>query len=247
MKILHWNIQQGGGRRIPRIVETILAHQPDIVTFNEFRSQPGVPLVSMLGNHGWTHRESTMPPAGENGICVLSRISLRRGQPCPLPPRNQARWLDIEVPNHNFSVTAVHIMCSVPKEKDGRPVEAKTRFWNSVLHMAEGRLQTPCLLVGDFNTGAHFTDEIGKTYVCAGHFERLSSLGWTDLWRHHNRGPTEWTWFSKLKGGFRGNGFRLDHAFASPLLLPRVSRCYYSHSEREARISDHSALILEVD
>jgi hypothetical protein len=33
--------------------------------------------------------------------------------------------------------------------------------------------------VGDWNTGAHRRDETGKTYVCAEHFLKLSSMGWT--------------------------------------------------------------------
>ena len=39
---------------------------------------------------------------------------------------------------------------------------------------------------------------------------------------------------------------RLDHAFATPALLPRITACRYSHAEREAKVSDHSALILEI-
>ena len=101
--------------------------------------------------------------------------------------------------------------------------------------------------MGDWNTGAHRLDETGKTFVCAEHFAKLSSLGWTDLWRHHNSGATEWTWYSRLKGGVRGNGFRLDHAFATPSLRSRITSCKYSHAERDAGISDHSMLIVEVE
>ena len=102
------------------------------------------------------------------------------------------------------------------------------------------------MFVGDWNTGAHRLDETGKTFVCAEHFSRLSTLGRTDLWRHHNSGIAEYTWYSKRKGGVRGNGFRLDHAFATPSLTPRVTCCRYSHVEREAGISDHSIVIVEI-
>ena len=78
-------------------------------------------------------------------------------------------------------------------------------------------------------------------------FAKLSAMGWTDLWRHHNPGITEYTWFSKFKGGARGNGFRLDHAFATPGLVARVQGCRYSHAQREAGISDHSLVIVEVE
>ena len=123
---------------------------------------------------------------------------------------------------------------------------AKTRFWDAVLQEAESRLEEPFLFVGDWNTGTHRLDETGKTFVCAEHFGRLATLGWTDLWRHHNPGITEYTWYSTLKGGARGNGFRLDHAFATPSLTPHVISCRYSHREREAGISDHSIVIVEI-
>ena len=51
----------------------------------------------------------------------------------------------------------------------------------------------------------------------------------------------------KLQFGANGNGFRLDHAFVTPALLPSVGRCWYSHGEREAGISDHSILMVEAE
>jgi exonuclease III len=103
------------------------------------------------------------------------------------------------------------------------------------------------MFVGDWNTGAHRLDESGKTFVCAEHFARPSSLGWTDLWRTHNPTTTEFTWYSKRKGGVRLNGFRLDHAFATPALPPRITSCRYSHAERDAGVTAHSMVIVEVD
>jgi exodeoxyribonuclease-3 len=66
------------------------------------------------------------------------------------------------------------------------------------------------------------------------------------MWLHHNR-ATEWTWYSKLKGGTHGNGFWIDHAFATPTLRQRITSCLYSHDEREAGVSDHSIVIAEVE
>jgi exonuclease III len=67
------------------------------------------------------------------------------------------------------------------------------------------------------------------------------------MWRHHNPDTTECTWYSKFKGGVRGNGFRLDHAFATLSLRPRVTACRYSHVERDAGVTDHSMVIVEID
>ena len=128
-----------------------------------------------------------------------------------------------------------------------RPGVAKTRFWDAILQSAFDRKAEPFLFIGDFNTGRHRMDELGKTFVCAEHFERLTQSGWIDAWRHFNGACLEGTWYSRFPGGRKGNPFRLDHAFVSPALLPRLRNCYYSHSEREAGISDHSMIVVEFD
>ena len=155
-------------------------------------------------------------------------------------------WLDVDFPEYGFGIGVLHILGSVPKLKGGIRGEAKTCFWNAVLRAADARLHEPFLFVGDFNTDAHRLDEVGQTFFYAEHFGKLSSSGWTDAWRYHNPGTTEWTWYSRFKGGARGNGFRLDHAFATPSLIARVTSCRYSHTEREAGVSDHSMLVMEV-
>src|ERR1039458_7385093 len=99
------------------------------------------------------------------------------------------------------------------KEPEGA---AKTRFWDALLAAAEARISEPLLFVGDFNTGMPLVDEAGSTFVCAEHFARLAALGWIDVWRHFHGGATEYTWYSQPKGGAPANGFRLDHAFATP-------------------------------
>jgi exodeoxyribonuclease-3 len=246
MKLLSWNIQHGGGNRISRIIEAIGGHDPDVIALSEYRTRPGALLCSTLAERGWPHIEVTEPVRSDNGLCVLSRTPMERTRPCPAPAENVVRWLDIDFPEYGFGLGLLHILCTVPGLKDRVTGEAKARFWEAVLGAAEARLHEPFLFVGDFNTGAHRLDEQGKTFICADHFGRLSEIGWTDVWRHYNPDCTEWTWYSKLKGGDRGNGFRLDHAFATPILVPRIKQCWYSHGEREEGASDHSMVIVEI-
>jgi exonuclease III len=244
MKLLAWNIRHGGGARLGRIVEEITAHDADAIVLTEYRAVPGKELLAELWDRGWPHAATTDALGNENGIVVFSRSPVRRTS-APAAPEHQVRWLDFVLPEYGFGVSALHIMAAGSGKRHPANLE-KVRFWNTVLMAAETRRQEPLLFVGDWNTGLHHADEQGKTYVCAEQFGRLASIGWTDVWRRHNPGLNEWTWYSTLKGGARGNGFRLDHAFASPSLLPRVRSCRYSHREREARISDHSILIVEI-
>jgi exonuclease III len=244
MKLLSWNIQHGGGTRDVRIVSAIADHNPDIIALTEFRAKPGMALCQAFAANGWPYIASSGPAGIDNGICVLSRTPLRCDRPSTAPPENAVRWLDVDLPEMGFGFGVVHILTALPgaKEPEGA---AKTRFWDALLAAAEARLSEPLLFLGDFNTGTPLVDEAGATFVCAEHFARLSALGWIDVWRHFHGDATEYTWYSLPKGGAPASGFRLDHAFATPSLLPRVTACRYSHTEREHKVSDHSPMILE--
>jgi exodeoxyribonuclease-3 len=245
MTLLSWNIQHGGGARIPRIVEEIAAYDPDVVAVTEFRTMPGAALCAAMTERGLPYVEITSQTWDQDGVAVFSRTQMRRSLLCPAPPESQNRWLEIDLPEHGFGVGVLHIMAAGSSAKSPATA-AKTRFWDALLQAADARLHQPFLFVGDWNTGAHRVDESGKTFICAERFAKLSAMGLTDLWRHHNPGVTEYSWFSKFKGGARRNGFRVDHAFATPSLGPRVTSCRYSHVERNAGVTDHSMVIVEV-
>jgi exonuclease III len=244
VNLLTWNIRHGGGARLARIVEELAAYDADVVALTEYRAGPGEELRAAMREREWPHVETTAITGNENGIAVFSRTPIRTRQ-CPAAAEHQARWLDMDLPEYGFGVGVLHIPAAGSSRTHPLNV-SKARYWDTVLCAAEARLQEPFLFVGDWNTGAHRVDEKAKTFACSEHFLKLSAIGWTDMWRHYNPGTTEWTWYSTLKGGARGNGFRLDHCFATPSIRSRVKSCRYSHVEREAGVSDHSILLVEV-
>jgi exodeoxyribonuclease III len=244
MTLLTWNVRLGGGARVARIVEEIAAHDPDVIALTAYRAAPGKELRAAFAERGWTFFESTVPNENERGIAVFARTPLR-ALPCPAAPEHRDRRLDVALPEYGFGLSVLYIMAAGSSKLHPLSL-AKARFWDDVVQGASARLGEPWIMTGMWNTGAQRVDETGKTFVCSEQFRKLSELGWTDLWRHHNPTMTEWTWYSTRKGGVRGNGFRLDHAFATPSLLPRVASCRYSHRERDARVSDHSIVMVEI-
>jgi exonuclease III len=246
LRLLAWNIQNGGGTRLPHIIEEISAYDSDVVALTEFHVGTGLTLCAALKERGLPYVEITSTTADQDAVAVFSRTPIRRSRFCPAPPESQNRWLDIDLPEYGFGVGILHIMAAGSSAKSPATA-AKSRYWDAVLQAAEARLSEPFLFIGDWNTGAHRIDESGKTFVCAEQFAKLSAMGWTDMWRHYNPGVTEYTWFSKFKGGARRNGFRVDHAFATPSLQPRITSCRYSHAERDAGVSAHSIMIVEVE
>lgn len=62
-----------------------------------------------------------------------------------------------------------------------------------------------------------------------------------DAFRHINPLLQEYSWVGRT-----GDGYRYDHCFVSKNILPAVEKCFYLHEPREARLSDHSAIIAEL-
>ena len=98
-----------------------------------------------------------------------------------------------------------------------------------------------CLVVGDWNTGLHHLDEPGATFACADRFALMERRGYVDLWRRcHGAGARDVSWVSA-----RGVGYRIEHAFSTPSVAGRVTRCEYDHSIRGV-LSDRSAMMTEL-
>ena len=98
------------------------------------------------------------------------------------------------------------------------------------------------LAMGDFNTCRAYVDEPGATDVTALFLDKIQDAGYRDVWRDRFPDGREYSWYSH-----RGNGFRIDHAFASSrLALSGSADIRYSHAERTSGLSDHSALIVEI-
>jgi hypothetical protein len=63
MTFLVWNIQKGGGTRIPRIVEEISAYDPDVIALTGYRAAPGVALCDAMNERGLPYVETPNRPA----------------------------------------------------------------------------------------------------------------------------------------------------------------------------------------
>jgi exonuclease III len=73
LKLVAWNIQHGGGTRLPPIVEEISAYDPDVVAVTEFRARPGMAPRAAMKEGGLPHVETTNPAGRQKGVAVFSR------------------------------------------------------------------------------------------------------------------------------------------------------------------------------
>ena len=227
-----FNIRHGGGSRIERIQRSIASHAPDVLIVPEYRNNAaGATLRRWLGEFGHRYQAAgvTAEPA-HNSVLVSSRLPFREIV-FPTLGAEARRCVAVKIGR----ITLLGVYFAV--------MEAKRPLFQFLQGLPKALLKVETLLMGDFNTGCRYWDEGRMDLSLVEEFGKLIGGGWTDVWRARNPGVREWSW---VEPWGRHVGYRLDHALVSPALLPRVTDVRYSHAERTAGVSDHSALILEL-
>ncbi len=230
MRVISWNVRHGGGNRVAAIIDSLAAYEADVIVLVEFHQGPtGQALRFALDRLGFKNQATAPAGLKQNSVLVAARLPFA---PLVLPGISESDGHRVVgVRFDDFDLFGFYFANQ----------EAKIPLWQTLVAAAPALVQNRTLLVGDFNTGRHRFDETGSTFWCAEYFEALLAAGMVDAWRHTHGDATEWTWFSS-----HGNGFRLDHAFVTAPLLASLKAARYSHTEREARISDHSMLVVDL-
>lgn len=232
MKLLSFNIRHGGGSRIERIKGVILHHRADTIILPEYRhNAAGAILRQWLPAAGYPHQAAgvTQVPA-HNSVLVASRTPFMALE-FPELGAEARRCVAVKFP----ALTLFAVYFAV--------MEKKRPLFEFLQRLPKEYLKKPALIMGDMNTGCRYWDEGRMDLSLVEEFRKLLGCGWTDAWRSRNPGVREWSW---VEPWGRHIGYRLDHALVSPALLPRVEHVHYTHAERDAGISDHSALVLEL-
>ena len=249
MRLVAWNIRAGGGRRVEGIARQLRRWRPDVVALSEVRgTPPSLLLGELLAAGGLGEQRSTSDPGSprENALLVASRWPLE-----PMEardgPAEALRWLPLEVraPQYaggTFLLGAMHVANLV------NGPSRKFAFLEALRTFAYAHPDAAGLLAGDTNTGRIHLDEERPVFD-ARHDRWMTSMaaaGWPDVFRLRHPRARQFTWYSPNGG----NGFRLDQAFVSRRLLPRVRSVRHAwgrspgNTRRDA-LSDHAALILD--
>ena len=230
MRLLAWNIRQGGGSRLLPICEAIGRHDADVLVISEYRGgDAALRLCEALARLGYPYMTSLRPPPGKSGVLIAARRRFRAHAPLDAALPEPYRLVHVEI--GKLSLCGVYMPNLL----------AKVPYWEAVVAGLAARIDGHTLAIGDFNTCRAYVDEPGAIDRCAYFMDRVAELGFCDLWRHRYPEGREFSWYSH-----RGNGFRIDHAFLSPALAKRAKAIRYSHDERLSGLSDHAPLILDL-
>jgi exonuclease III len=230
LKILCLNIRSGSGSRWGAILEFVDEQDPDVVVLTEWRRSTSPGRAEEWANTRGMQWSSACDGATRNGVAIASKV---RFDCVSATPGQESAGTILRAAFFGWTMLA----CYFPQG------EAKGRYFDVCRDVARACSGHPLLVLGDLNTGNQLADKTlgGVNYACADKFDRLSSTaGLIDLWRLTNgTHAREWTWRTPK------NGFRIDHAFGNGEFLERYRPGgHYDHAPREARFSDHSALLV---
>ena len=230
MRLLAWNIRQGGGSRLAGIMDAITRHDADVLILSEYRGGDSAErLRAALKVSGYRYVSRLVPPPRCTGVLIAARRRFVERGPVCASVEEPWRLLDVDL--GVLRLTGVYM----PN------LQKKVPYWQSLVDVFATRVSGDALAIGDFNTCRAFVDEPGAIDTTAHFMDSMDAIGFRDLWRHRYPDGREFSWYSH-----RGNGFRIDHAFLSPSLAARAGAIRYSHDERRAGVSDHSILLLDL-
>ena len=231
MRLLAWNIRHGGGARLAAIGQALAAHEADILVISEYRGGDSANrLRAMLAGLGYPYATTLTPPPGKNGVLIAARHPFGEHGAVSDAVPEPYRMVRVEF--------AGLVLCGIYMPN----LLKKVPYWEALIASLAAEADGAALAIGDFNTCRAYVDERGAIDATAHFMDRIEAIGFCDLWRRRYPEGREYTWYST-----RDNGFRIDHAFLSPVLAARANAVRYSHEERLAGISDHSPLILDLD
>jgi exonuclease III len=76
MRLLAWNIRQGGGSRLARIADALAHHEADILVLSEYRGgEAAARLRATLKVLGYRHATAFAPPPSRSGVLIAARCA----------------------------------------------------------------------------------------------------------------------------------------------------------------------------
>jgi exodeoxyribonuclease III len=254
MLLITWNVNSLRVR-LPRLLELLEKHRPDVVCLQETKAEPAAFPHAELRESGYAAVDHS---AGRwAGVAILAREPLELEAPrSGLEGERQAgeaRWLEATV--DGVRVVSVYV-------PNGRAIGTETfsdklAFFEALAERAAELASGPAVIAGDMNVcrtdldvydPAAFAESTHVTPEERGRFEAILGTGFTDAFRELHPGEQGFTWWDYRAGHFhRRLGLRLDYALLSKDLRPRLESCGIDRDFRKGqKPSDHAPLLVEL-
>jgi len=254
VKAVTWNVNSLKAR-MPRVLELLEAHQPDLLLLQETKTEPDAfPHLELeaAGYHAEHHsagRWAGVAVVVPRGVELSEARAGLEGEPAV----DEARWLEVDADGQR--VVSVYVPNG--RSPDSPQYAEKLGFLEAAAERIRALSHDPLLVAGDFNVCPTDLDVYdpeafaGATHVTPPERERFAGLleaGTVDAFRELHPEEQGFTWWDYRQGHFhRKMGLRLDAFLLSPPLASRLESCGIDRGFRKGpKPSDHAPLIAEL-
>jgi len=229
MKILSWNIQSGGGRRLHLIIERILTLEPDIFIATEFRAnKSAAALNNALRVLYPYHAHAASEFSNINSVAIYSKENFTR-LPCRCAKEDRHRFISINL--NGVKIIGAYFAQGMAKQSQ----------FNYLIKDAQRNGTKNKIIIGDLNTGNSDMDSEYSSFYCEDDFRILATKLFSDAYRYKNKQKRVYSWWSN-----NGYGYRIDHCLCDASLSKKIKKCYYIEKWKDAGASDHAPLFVEL-
>lgn len=228
LRILSWNIQQGGGSRTMGILKALQSLSAEIIILSEFKNNDkGLLIRDKCLKMGYKFQFVTDSKRDENAVFIGSKFPANS----ILHPAADTTYhhgiLEIQLPA--FRVIGVYL-----------PHKKKHKLFPYIQNLIAASDQ-PYIIAGDFNSGINGVDQEGNSFWYQPEMKQFEKIDYFDAYRQIHGAAKTYSWYSHQK-----NGYRYDHTYVHKDLIPLIKNCDYLHDWRENKLSDHSPMLLEL-
>jgi exodeoxyribonuclease III len=250
VKLVTWNVNSIKAR-LPRLLELLAVHDPDLVCLQETKSAPEAFPHGPLAEAGYVAADHC---GGRwAGVAVLARAATPPTDVvCGLPgeaAEDEARWVEATV--DGVRVASVYVPNG--REVDTEPFHQKLQFLEAMRERVRAHDDGPLVVAGDVNVcrtdlDVHDPTLVGTTHITPEERARLEAVldaGLVDAYRHLHPDEVGYTWWDYRAGHFhKGIGLRLDLVMVTPDLAERLETCGIDRGFRKGpKPSDHAPLV----
>jgi exodeoxyribonuclease-3 len=243
IKIINWNIAHPSLSRTHRIAHWLETREENILILTETSDSPGCAFLhDRLESFGF----NVLFPKKEKDFGAILAFKGFEAQEFKtdleiLPHRAPA--IICRTPIGEIGIIGVYVPSSVTRnEIDGKKAKFQQEFTKMIAR--EIKKKPNLVVCGDLNVlepnhQPHYSFLRDWEYRF---YESFKENGLVDAFRLFYPDVCEYSWY-----GREGYGYRYDHCFISKNISRYIKLCQYLHEPRENRLSDHSAMLLQLN
>lgn len=252
IKILTLNIGNPSLERVKRQIAWLNQRDDDIIVLSETKNSTGCNYLadnflqtelSLFSDREQKYVVFPTSTADQYGVMVISKFPIVESiLPFPVDSPYYCRQVEcrIQINGRMLDIIGIYVPS---RDQTPQKIARKKEYLENAIQFIKKINNPSTVICGDFNIvdRNHFPHYSFFRKWEYDFYDQLLQIGYVDAYKYLNQTMQEYSWVGRTN-----DGYRYDYIFASNPLSNRILHCKYIHETRLQRITDHSAVMMEL-